>query len=207
MSASAPGSLIERTKAETRPSSPRSSRISSTIARYSRSSSRVRRVSGVARPGARRPRRAGCPCASVWAAPATPRCRPLSATARPPPGSRTRSVTSATVPTFAYSLSWRGTSSTRSSVPDIDGQRHVHVGEDDDVFQGYEQHRAQLITPCSSVHTHINYKKHTGIPSRAVAVALNLRMIRSCRERPRSQPETTRRRWARAFGRSAASAD
>ncbi len=35
------------------------------------------------------------------AAPATPRCSPLSATARPPPGSRMRSVTSATVPTLA----------------------------------------------------------------------------------------------------------
>ena len=38
-------------------------------------------------------------------------------TARPPPGMRTRSPTSATVPTFAYSPSWRGTSSTRSSSP------------------------------------------------------------------------------------------
>jgi hypothetical protein len=39
VSASAPGSEIERTKAAMRPSSPRSSRISSTTARYSRSSS------------------------------------------------------------------------------------------------------------------------------------------------------------------------
>ena len=31
--------------------------------------------------------------------------------------------------------------------PDIHGQGHVHVREDDDVLQGYEQHRAQLITP------------------------------------------------------------
>ena len=36
VSASAPGSEIERTKAAMRPSSPRSSRISSTTARYSR---------------------------------------------------------------------------------------------------------------------------------------------------------------------------
>ena len=38
-------------------------------------------------------------------------------TARPPPGMRTRSPTSATVPTLAYSPSCRGTSSTRSSSP------------------------------------------------------------------------------------------
>ena len=38
VSASAPGSVIDRTKAEIRPSSPRSSRSSSTTARYSRSS-------------------------------------------------------------------------------------------------------------------------------------------------------------------------
>ena len=41
MSASAPGSRTARTKAETRSSAPRSSRISSTTARYSTSSSRV----------------------------------------------------------------------------------------------------------------------------------------------------------------------
>ena len=41
VSASAPVSRIERTNAAMRPSSPRSSRISSTTARYSRSSSRV----------------------------------------------------------------------------------------------------------------------------------------------------------------------
>jgi len=39
------------------------------------------------------------------------------ATARPPPGRRIRSVTCATVPTFAYSSSCLGTSSTRSSSP------------------------------------------------------------------------------------------
>ena len=41
----------------------------------------------------------------------------LRATARPPPGRRMRSVTWATVPTFAYSSSCLGTSSTRSSSP------------------------------------------------------------------------------------------
>ena len=99
-----------------RPSSPRSSRISSTTARYSRSSSRVLTPGGSS---------SGCsctstrsrPCASVWAAPAVPRCRPTRLTAPTPPGRRTRSATSATVPTLAYSPSWRGTSSTRSSSP------------------------------------------------------------------------------------------
>ena len=47
VSASAPGSTIERRNAEMRPSSPRSSRISSTTARYSRSSSRVRPSTGI----------------------------------------------------------------------------------------------------------------------------------------------------------------
>ena len=99
-----------------RPSSPRSSRISSTTARYSRSSSRIRpsTVSSSGRSSTSTKRR---PWLSVAAAPAMPRCRPDSATARPPPGSRMRSVTSATVPTFAYSSSCLGTSSTRSSSP------------------------------------------------------------------------------------------
>ena len=116
MSASAPGSEIERTKAAMRPSSPRSSRISSTVARYSRSSSRMlpSADSPSGRSSTSTKRR---PCASLVAAPATPRWRPFSATARPPPGSRMRSVTSATVPTFAYSSSCLGTSSTRSSSP------------------------------------------------------------------------------------------
>jgi hypothetical protein len=94
------GSVIERTNAEMRPSSPRSSRISSTTARYSVSSSRIRASdssgSGRSSTSTRR-----VPCASVVALPATPRWRPLSATARAPPGSRTRSVTSATTPTLA----------------------------------------------------------------------------------------------------------
>ena len=99
-----------------RPSSPRSSRISSTTARYSVSSSRVRSSVGMPsfRSSTSTSRR---PCGSVSAAPAMPRCRPSIATAAAPPGSRTRSVTRATVPTAAYSPSCFGTSSTRSSSP------------------------------------------------------------------------------------------
>src|SRR6188472_3879351 len=99
-----------------RPSSPRSSRSSSTTARYSASSSRVRSSVGMPsfRSSTSTSRR---PCASVSAAPAMPRCSPSIATAVAPPGSRTRSVTRATVPTAAYSPSCFGTSSTRSSSP------------------------------------------------------------------------------------------
>ena len=48
-------------------------------------------------------------------APATPRATPAERTARPPPGRRTLLDDRAIVPTGAYSPSWRGTSSTRSS--------------------------------------------------------------------------------------------
>ena len=99
-----------------RPSSPRNSRISSTTARYSVSSARIESPAGSSsrRSSASTKRR---PRASVSAAPATARWRPLSATAVPPPGSLTVSVTSATVPTLAYSPSCFGTRSTRSSSP------------------------------------------------------------------------------------------
>ena len=105
-----------------RPSSPRSSRISSTTARYSRSSSRVRPSTGSSS-GARRPRRAGRRRRPCCAAPATPRCRPVSATARPPPGSRMRSTTSATVPTLANSPLVARDEQHALLVADVDGQR------------------------------------------------------------------------------------
>ncbi len=76
--------------------------------------------------------------------------------------------------------------------PDVHGQGHVHVREDDDVLQRYEQHRAQLITPSDWSHTSINYKKDTCIPlPGGVALGLNLRMIGSCPERPRWRHATT----------------
>src|SRR5438309_2846857 len=116
VSASAPASLIERRNALIRSSALRSSRISSTTARYSRSSSRVCTGGGLSsgRSSASTRRR---PRESVCAAPITARCKPVSATAVAPPGRRTRSATSATVPTFAYSCSCLGTRRTRSSSP------------------------------------------------------------------------------------------
>src|SRR3954466_193076 len=99
-----------------RPSSPRSSRISSTTARYSRSSSRVRLAAGTASGLASTSTRS-TPSGSVAAAPGTARCSGITETATPRPGTRTRSETSASTPTFAYVLSCRGTSSTRASLP------------------------------------------------------------------------------------------
>src|SRR5436190_14047471 len=107
---------MERRNWEIRPLSPRSSRSSSTTARYSRSRLRVRPSTGTSSGRSSTSTRSS-PRRPVWAAPAMPRWRPESSTARPPPGSRTWSTTSATVPTFANSSSCRGTSSTRSSSP------------------------------------------------------------------------------------------
>ena len=59
----------------------------------------------------------------------SPRWRPDSDTARAPPGRRTRSTTSATVPTLAKSPSWRGTSSTRSSSPTSSGSVTSMLGK------------------------------------------------------------------------------
>src|SRR5918995_269159 len=120
--------MIERTNAATRPSSPRISRISSTTARYSRSSSRVLPSTGTS---------SGCgststrswPSGPVLAAPIRPRWRPSSATARPPPGSLMWSATSATVPTEANSSPLRGTSTTRSSPATSIARVTVMVGK------------------------------------------------------------------------------
>jgi hypothetical protein len=49
--------------------------------------------------------------------------------------------------------------------PDVHGQGHVHVGEDDDVFQGDEQHPHAIAPSLGWCHTPINYKKDTGIPA------------------------------------------
>src|SRR5881227_821937 len=116
VSASAPASLIDRRNWLIRSSASRSSRISSTTARYSRSSSRVWTGGGFSSGRSSISARSR-PSASLWAAPMTPRCRPSRLTAWTPPRMRTWSVTSATVPTPAYSLSWRGTRTTRSSSP------------------------------------------------------------------------------------------
>src|SRR5215213_4562880 len=147
-----------------RPSSPRSSRISSTTARYSVSSSRIR-ASDSSESGRSSTSTRSVPCASVVAAPATPRCSPLSATARPPGQ--------------AHAIGHLGDDADARIVvvvawdeqhlllrPDVHGQGHVHVREDHEVLQGDEQHRAQAITPCTGFfHTSINYKKRSAIPN------------------------------------------
>ena len=116
MSARALAPVIDRKNALIRPSSPRSCSSSSTTARYSRSSSAVRVAGGVTSPRSSTSIRR-CPSRSVLAAPGTARCRPMSDTANPRPGSFTRSVTSATTPTVAYSRPRLGSSRMRSSVP------------------------------------------------------------------------------------------
>ena len=106
-------------------------------------------VLGLERRG--RPRRTGAssgrssastkrrPRASVSAAPAIARWRPFSATAVSPPGSRTLSVTSATVPTLRVLAVVLGDEQHALLVADVDRQRHAHVGEDDDVVERDEQ--------------------------------------------------------------------
>ena len=69
------------------------------------------------RRAARRPRRAARRRGRSGPRRSARGAAPESATARPPPGRRTRSETSATVPTSRNSFSWRGTSTTRSSSP------------------------------------------------------------------------------------------
>ena len=117
-----------------RPSSPRTSRISSTTARYSRSRLRVLPSTGTA---------SGCsststnrrPSGRVCAAPATPRWRPCRAYARPPPGMRTRSLTSATVPSVGEFVFVAGDQQHALFIAGVDRQRERHAREDDDVLQ------------------------------------------------------------------------
>ena len=105
-----------------RPSSPRSSRISSTVARYSRLElagldARRLLVGPLVDLDPQAALRVGLGRAGSAAVQAD------RLTARPPPGRRTRSPTSATVPTFAYSPSCRGTSKHALLVADVDGDR------------------------------------------------------------------------------------
>ena len=71
------------------------------------------------RRGAPRPRRGGGPSESVWAAPMTPRCRPLEARRRAPPPRQADALgrPRRRCRRLAYSFSCRGTSRTRSSSP------------------------------------------------------------------------------------------
>ena len=144
MSASAPGSVIERTKAAMRPSSPRSSRISSTTARYSRSSSRML-PSADSRPAAPRPRRRG-----VLARRSSRRRRRRgagrsSATARPPPGSRIAIGHLGDRADLRVLVLVLGHEQHTLFVADVDGEGDVHVGEDDDVFQRDEEQAYRVL--------------------------------------------------------------
>ena len=138
MSASAPGSEIERTKAAMRPSSPRSSRISSTTARYSRSSSRIR-------PSARLLVGA---LLDVDEEPALAVAAGRARDAAVEAVQRDR----ATAAGQAHAIGdlgdradlrvlalVHGHEQHALLVADVDGEGDVHVGEDDEVFQGDEQ--------------------------------------------------------------------
>ena len=81
------------------------------------------------RRGARSPRRAGGRGSRCGRRRRRRGRRRRADTARPPPGRRTWSVTSAIVPTFANSPSWRGTSRTRSSSPASTGSVTSIVGK------------------------------------------------------------------------------
>ena len=50
-------------------------------------------------------------------------------------------MTSAIVPTFANSPSWRGIEQHALLVARVDGEGHIHGGEDDGVVEGEEQER------------------------------------------------------------------
>ena len=151
-----------------RPSSPRSSRISSTTARYSVSSSRTASPAGTSS-GRSSASTNSRPCASVSAAPAIARWRPFSATAVSPPGSRTVSVTSATVPTLAYSPSCLGTSSTRSSSPTSTVRVTFMLGKTTMSSRGTSKSLLTVGSRSSADavvigHTITNYKNCSGIP-------------------------------------------
>ena len=170
MSASAPGSEIERTNAAMRPSSPRSSRISSTTARYSVSSVAdvlagrrlVRALVGLdeeTAPGV------GLGCARDRAVEAVQRHGGVAAGQPHPVG---HLGDGADLGVLAVVL---GDEQHALLVADVDRQGHVHVGEDDDVVERDEQELAHsgftLLggTQWSIGHTGTNYKKCTGIPA------------------------------------------
>src|SRR5215210_5338964 len=152
---------MERRKAAIRPSSPRSSRISSTSARYSRSSSRTW-IPGGSTSGRSSTSTRRRPRASVVAAPAAPRCRPLRSTACAPPGNLTCSTTSAIVPTAAYAPSWRGTRRTRSSPPTSIGSVTFMFGKTTRSSSGT---RSMVLTKGSaSLTSRSNYKDCSYLP-------------------------------------------
>ena len=144
MSASAPRSVIERTKAAMRPSSPRSSRISSTTARYSRSSSRI-------------PSSVGLLVGALLDLDEQPslgvgRCGARDAAMQAVEGN---SETAAREPDSIGDLGDRsdlrvpvvvlGHEQHTLFVADVDGEGDVHVREDDEVVQRDEQQAHRVL--------------------------------------------------------------
>ena len=137
MSARAPGSVIERTKAATRPSSPRSDSSSSTTARYSRSRFRVRPSTGSSSGcGVTSTRRT--PSGSLDAAPIWARSTPFSSAARAPPGSLIRSPTSTIGAHAGELVALARHQHDPLLVADVDGEGDRHVREDDRVVNRYQ---------------------------------------------------------------------
>ena len=83
-----------------------------------------------------------------------------ASTARPPPGRRTRSTTSATVPTLGVRRPRaRARAGRCSSSPDVERQGHRHVREDDGVVQRDEQELWQSDTSFSWFDLVRNFRK------------------------------------------------
>ena len=144
MSASAPGSVIERRKAAMRPSSPRSSRISSTTARYSRSRSRVLPSTGSS---------SGCGVTSTRRSPEGSVCAaPAIAAVQAGQGHGVAAAGQAHVLGHLGHGAHGGelVALARDQqhallVAHVDGQRHGHVGEDDRVVHRYQQHGLHVL--------------------------------------------------------------
>ena len=125
------------------------------------------------------------------------RCRgagPASATARPPPGSRMRSVTSATVPTFAYSSSCLGTSSTRSSSPTSTVRVTFMLGKTTRSSRGTSSRRS-----FGSCSTSLAFVRRSVVSSKSVATRSGAAGPRSAAKAAKA-PERDRRDRGRRAG-------
>ena len=140
-------SVIDRTNARIRPSSPRSSRISSTTARYSRSSSRVRLALAPGRDAARSRRAARRPASAA----APPGSRDAAPSATPPARGR-RAARARRLPRrprrLAYVLSLPGHQEHCVVAAHVDRQRDRHPRKHHRVVQGNDSqpvHSATII--------------------------------------------------------------
>ena len=138
MSASAPGSEIERRKAATRPSSPRSSRISSTTARYSRSSSRIRSPP-VTPSSSGSTSIASSPSGPARRCPARPRCRPGQGDGGDAAGQAAGVDHLGDRADAAVLAVGAREQEDPLGVADVGGDRRGHAGEEDAVVERYEQ--------------------------------------------------------------------